>query len=175
MGILIAGFGNLLLGDDGFGVEVIRSLTATSLPCHVQAIDVGISGMEMIFRLQEGIDEIIIVDVVRRGQVPGSIYVFTPTEQKESPEKNEVLNPHVAEPAAAMRMAKQLGILPPKVTVVGCEPESCALGIGLSASVRATVNQAVTTILELVDQKGKHSLSLSPPSNRGELESNGGE
>jgi hydrogenase maturation protease len=164
MAVMIAGFGNLLLGDDGFGVEVIKKLTSTALPSHVQTIDVGIGGMEMVLRLKNGFDEIIVVDAARRGQAPGTLYVFSPKEEELNLDKNEAINPHVAEPAAALRMAKKLGILPQKITVVGCEPESCALGIGLSASVKAVLSEAVTTILELVDQKEKHPpLFCSPP------------
>ena len=152
MAILIAGFGNLLLGDDGFGVEVIKNLNSTALPSHVQTIDVGIGGMEMVLRLKNGFDEMIVVDAVRRGKAPGTLYVFSPSEQELDLGTDQTLNPHVAEPTAAMRMAKKLGILPPKVTVVGCEPESCSLGPGLSISVTAAAGQAAKTIRMLVDQ-----------------------
>lgn len=162
MPILIAGFGNLLLGDDGFGVEVVKNLASVGLPSHVQTVDVGIGGMEMLLQLKNGFEEIIVVDAVRRGQAPGTFYLFNPKEEELNLEKTETINPHVAEPVAAMRMAKQLGILPAKVTIVGCEPESCTLGIGLSAAVRATVNQAVAKILELIKQSEKCPLFFSP-------------
>lgn len=153
MTTLIAGFGNVLLGDDGFGVEVIKRLDKMALPDHVQTMDVGIGGLDLVLRLQNGFDEVIIVDAVRRGQAPGTLYQFTPSAAELDRENNEPLNPHVAEPLAAMRMAKTLGALPAVINVVGCEPQSCAPGIGLSAPVSAAIDPAVQAISQSVNRR----------------------
>ncbi len=76
---LIVGFGNVLLGDDGFGVEVVRRLAATDLPAHVHLLDVGIGGIHCVLQLMEGFDAIIVVDAVRHGEPPGTLYVFAPS------------------------------------------------------------------------------------------------
>ena len=39
--ILIAGIGNIFLGDDAFGVEVARSLARRTLPGEIQVKDFG--------------------------------------------------------------------------------------------------------------------------------------
>ena len=79
MRILIVGFGNVLLGDDGFGVEVVKRLGATSLPTSVEILDVGIGGLDFVLTLMAGYEEAIVVDAVQRGQPPGTLYVFTPS------------------------------------------------------------------------------------------------
>jgi hydrogenase maturation protease len=148
--IAVAGFGNVLLGDDGFGVEVIKRLRMFPLPVQVETLDIGIGGMELVLKLMDGFNEMIVVDAVRRGRAPGTLYVFEPGARDLSFGLGERIDPHLAEPTSAMKMAKKLGILPEKVTVVGCEPESCALGLGLSRSMRVAVEDAVEKIRAII-------------------------
>jgi hydrogenase maturation protease len=51
--VLVAGIGNVFLGDDGFGVEVVRRLAGRELPEDVEVADFGIRGMDLIYALQE--------------------------------------------------------------------------------------------------------------------------
>jgi hydrogenase maturation protease len=148
--IAIAGFGNVLLGDDGFGVEVIKRLQNFPLPVHVEAFDIGIGGMELVLKLMDGFNEMIVVDAVRRGNAPGTLYLFPPSVADLYFRPEERIDPHLAEPTGSMRMALKLGILPEKIVVVGCEPESCALGLGLSRPVTAAVDGAVEKIREMI-------------------------
>jgi hydrogenase maturation protease len=147
---LIAGFGNTLRGDDGFGVEVVNRLTASDLPAHIHTMDVGIGGMHFVLRLMEGFEVVIVVDAVTHSQPPGTLYVFTPREEDLSVHSGERLDPHFAEPVRSLKLAKALGFLPEQVTVVGCEPESCHLGENLSLPVSAAVDRAVKTIREMM-------------------------
>jgi hydrogenase maturation protease len=148
--IVVAGFGNVLLGDDGFGVEVIKRLQSLTLPARVEAFDIGIGGMELVLKLMDGFNEMIVVDAVRRGNAPGTLYLFRPSEADLYFRPEERIDPHLAEPTGSMRMALKLGILPEKICIVGCEPEICALGLGLSRPVRAAVEDAVEKILEMI-------------------------
>jgi hydrogenase maturation protease len=143
---LIGGFGNELLGDDGFGVEVVRRLAASSFPAHIHSLDVGIAGLHFVLELMQGFDAVIVVDAVKRGQPPGTLYVFTPSEAHGNLLCQELIDPHVAEPTQALKLARVLGLLPEDVTVVGCEPASCQLGMPLTVCVKAAVDQAVQTI-----------------------------
>lgn len=151
MKTLVAGFGNVLLGDDGFGVEVVRRLAARGLPPATEAIDVGIGGLDFVFKLMDGYDRAIIVDAVRRGEAPGTVVVFRPDEAARAvgtpaPLAGISIDPHIAEPARAMTLARHLGALPADVTLVGCEPASCDVGIGLSSPVAAAVERALEAI-----------------------------
>ncbi|HSE87043.1 MAG TPA: hydrogenase maturation protease [Candidatus Binatia bacterium] len=148
--IAVAGFGNVLLGDDGFGVEVIKCLRTLPLPVEVETLDIGIGGMDLVLKLMDGFNEMIVVDAVRRGNAPGTLYVFEPGARDLSFGLGERIDPHLAEPTSSMKMAKKLGILPEKITVVGCEPASCALRLGLSAPVKAVVEKAAAKILSII-------------------------
>lgn len=155
--LVIAGFGNVLLGDDGFGVEVVKRLQSLPLPVHVEAFDIGIGGMELVLKLMDGFTEMIVVDAVRRGKAPGTVYLFPPSDADLHLHKSDRVDPHLAEPTGAMKMARRLGILPAKILVVGCEPENCALGLGLSRPVRTAVDEAVEKICGMIG----HSLDAS--------------
>jgi hydrogenase maturation protease len=78
--VLIAGIGNVFLGDDGFGVEVATRLGGTELPAGVQVVDYGIRGMHLAYDLANGYDAAILVDATPRGGPPGTIYVIEPDD-----------------------------------------------------------------------------------------------
>jgi hydrogenase maturation protease len=157
---LIAGFGNVLLGDDGFGVEVIKRLAASDLPPHSKTLDVGIAGMHFVLQLIDGFDAVIVVDAVTRGQPPGTLYVFAPSEADLDLHSGERIDPHFAEPVRSLKLAQALGWLPEHVTVVGCEPLSCQLGMSLSVSVEAAVDAAVETIRHMLVGDGHRTEGL---------------
>lgn len=144
---VVAGFGNVLLGDDGFGVEVIRRLGACALPDGTSVLDVGIGGMELIFSLMSGCDRLIVVDAARRGVAPGTLSLFSPSAADLAPRESEGTDPHLTEPSRALRMAGQLGALPKDILVVTCEIASCDLEMALSPAVEAAVPRAVEMIL----------------------------
>jgi len=152
MRTLVAGFGNILLGDDGFGVEVIRRLEREgSLPDNTELIDVGIGGFDFVLRLMDGYDRVVVVDAVRRRERPGTLHVFRPAPTDVVLDTGERLDPHFAEPARAMIMARQMSCLPDDVTVVGCEVLSCELGVGLSEPVEAAVREAMDRVKSLTE------------------------
>ena len=154
MKTLIAGFGNLLLGDDGFGVEVIRRLgRQTDIPDDVELIDVGIGGFDFVIRLMDGYQRVIIVDAVCRRQAPGTLHVFRPKETDVILPADERIDPHFAEPARAMILARKMSCLPVDVTVVGCEPLRCDLSIELSEPVEIAVAEAIETIRGIVSSE----------------------
>jgi hydrogenase maturation protease len=150
MKTLIVGFGNVLRGDDGFGVEVVKRLACSALPPHVEILDVGISGMHFILKLMEGFTETIVVDAIKGHGAPGTLYIFPPAADDLRVRAEEQIDPHVAEPVRAMQLAAALGILPAQVTLVGCEPEDCEVRIGLTRAVDAAVERAVETIRRLL-------------------------
>ena len=154
---LVAGFGNTLLGDDGFGVEVVSRLAASALPPQVEIFDVGIGGMHFVVRLLEGFEQVIVVDAVRGGQPPGTLYSFAFGTVETGVQDDARLDPHLAEPARALHLAQALGLLPERVIVVGCEPESCHPGLCLTAAVHAAVDRAVERIRHIVCSAGERS------------------
>ncbi len=127
--VLIAGVGNLLRGDDGFGVEVAQRLLACP-PCipgaTVTIIETGIGGMHLVQELLVGYDALVILDAVERGAAPGTLFLLEPERVEPAHWPTEVLrdffaDTHYAEPSHALALAEGVGVLPPRVLIVGCQ------------------------------------------------------
>jgi hydrogenase maturation protease len=151
MQILIAGVGNIFLGDDGFGVAVAAALGENTLPHGVSVKDFGIRGFDLAYALLDPWDAVVIVDALPRGEVPGTLYVLEP----DAATANMELNPHGMDPVRVLNLAASLGTISAKVLVVGCEPhdfgDELAGRMGLSAPVQAAVAEACRMIVELAN------------------------
>jgi hydrogenase maturation protease len=146
MSTLIAGVGNIFLGDDGFGVEVARRLAATALPARVTAADFGIRGLHLAYQLLDGYDTLILVDALARGGAAGTLYVL----EAETLGGPAALDAHALDPASVLAMVEKLGGRLGRVVVVGCEPATLEEGIGLSPPVERAVAQAVEVVHRLI-------------------------
>jgi hydrogenase maturation protease len=163
--LLIAGVGNIFLGDDGFGVEVARRLADADLPDWVRVADYGIRGMHLAYDLANGYDSAILVDATARGGAAGTVYVIEPdldavpgigaaggdlTAEDGQPGNNPLFDAHGMQPDVVFGMLGMLGASTRQVLVVGCEPASLDYGIGLSPPVAGAVDEAVRVVLDLV-------------------------
>jgi hydrogenase maturation protease len=151
--ILIAGIGNIFLGDDGFGVEVVRRLMSRNLPAEVRTVDFGIRGLDLAYALQDGYETTILVDAFPHGQTPGTVSVVEPDMQEVAAAPSGFVEPHSMHPVNVLRMASAMNGSLNRVLVVGCEPGF--LGgeegfIGLSEPVETAVEAAVNTTEALV-------------------------
>lgn len=144
--ILVAGIGNLFYSDDGFGVEVARRLALQSLPEGVAVSDFGIRGLHLAFEIVSGYDLVIVIDAVSRGGPAGTLYVLEP--EAELPGTNP--DAHSMELRSVLSFIEQLSGRPPRMLIVGCEPESTKPGIGLSKTVAAAVDRAIGLIRSLL-------------------------
>ena len=145
--VLVAGVGNLFLGDDGFGPEVARRLAGRPLPAGVRVVDYGIRGMHLAYDLLDGYDELVILDAAPRGGRPGDVVVL---EVGEGDFGTGEFDGHGMEPTAVLSSLGSLGGRLPRTYVVGCEPADIDEGIGLSPSVAAAVDPAVDAVLRLL-------------------------
>jgi hydrogenase maturation protease len=154
--ILIAGVGNIFLGDDAFGVETVRALSTRPLPVGVSAVDFGIRGFDLAFALLHPWDAVIIVDALPRGEPPGTLYTLQPglAAIAADPPQEETLNPHGMDPMHVLRLALSMGPIEAQVYVLGCEPEDFGDELdgrmGLSPTVQASVPEAVAMLETLV-------------------------
>ncbi|MGH7277650.1 MAG: hydrogenase maturation protease, partial [Candidatus Rokuibacteriota bacterium] len=158
---LLAGFGNVLRGDDGFGVEVLRRLRARgALPGDVELMDVGTGGIRLAQELLARYDRLVIVDAVTRGGAPGTVYVLA----VDAVEPVTEIDLHLAVPSRALAVAKALGALPPEVFIVGCEPaEVDELTTELTPAVRAAVDTVIGRIDELLGAGVPPAVSEADP------------
>lgn len=146
--VLVAGIGNIFRGDDGFGVEVVRRLQAADVCAHASVADYGIRGLHLAYdMLAGGYQTTILVDALSRGGAPGDLYVFEPGPV--APDAVPV-DAHGMHPAAVLALIGRLGGSPGRVLVVGCEPASLDEGVGLSAPVAASVDEAVRQTRDLI-------------------------
>ncbi|MFF9774306.1 hydrogenase maturation protease [Streptomyces sp. NPDC013978] len=164
---LVAGIGNIFLGDDGFGVETVRRLTERDLPGHVEVVDIGVRGVHLAYQLLDGYDTLILVDATARGGAPGTLYVIEhddPAQAAPDPTPGApALDGHRMTPDTVLALLHTLcvgtgGEPPRRVLVVGCEPASVDERIGLSPPVSAAVPEAVRLIEELL-RDGKPSVA----------------
>lgn len=151
MSVLVAGIGNIFLGDDAFGVEVVRRLAARPLRGDVQVVDFGIRGFDLAHALLDSHSTAVLVDATPRGGKPGTLYLLEASVDSTAP---AALEPHAMDPATVLRLVEALGGRPPRVLVVGCEPVSLDLNedgqLGLSPAVEAAVDEAVRMIESLL-------------------------
>jgi hydrogenase maturation protease len=155
--ILVAGVGNIFLGDDGFGVEVAQQLSKRSFPTEVRVADFGIRGFDLAYALQDGYETTILIDAFPHGQVPGTVYVVEPglNDPAATLAQGNFVEPHAMNPVNVLRMATAMQGSLKRVLLVGCEPETFGGEdghMGLSPSVEAAVTRTVEVIVQLVDR-----------------------
>ena len=145
---LVAGIGNVFLGDDGFGVEVAARLSHERLPEGVRVFDAGIRARDLAYELVDGgYETAILVDATPRGGVPGTVYVIEPDAASA---ETRAVDGHAMNPEATLALVQALGGVATRILIVGCEPSSVEEGIGLSAPVAAAVDEAVIVVRELL-------------------------
>jgi hydrogenase maturation protease len=156
--ILIAGIGNIFLGDDAFGVEVARRLAERQLPAEVKVTDFGIRGYDLAYALLDGYETTILVDACPRGEVAGTLYVIEPEVNEPDTAlagEHSPADAHSMNPLNVLRLAQSMGGPLKRVLLVGCEPAT--LGpeegqMGLSPQVEAAVGEAVKLVESVVSK-----------------------
>jgi hydrogenase maturation protease len=154
--VLIAGVGNVFLGDDAFGVIVAQRLGDRLLPATIRVIDFGIRGVDLAFALLEPYDAVILIDAMPRGGAPGTLYVLEPHVDASAEPVDATIEMHTMDPVKVMRLAAFMGAPLQHVFVIGCEPspatESEDFRDGLSEPVLAAVNDALDLTVQLATQ-----------------------
>lgn len=153
--ILVAGIGNIFLGDDAFGSEVARALARRELPAEVRVVDFGIRGFDLAYALLDGCDVTIFVDATPRGGEPGTLYTIEPDlAELDGYEADAMLvETHGMNPLKVLSMVKSMGGQLGRILLVGCEPtplRSEEGHMGLSEPVQAAVDEAVQVVESLV-------------------------
>jgi hydrogenase maturation protease len=152
--VLVAGIGNIFLGDDGFGVAVADRLSRRELPAGVDVVDFGIRGMDLAFAIQDGYDAVVLLDATPRGEPPGTLYVIEVDPAQD--ESDVAVDAHGMDPVKVMGLVRSLGGVPPPTWVVGCEPQTQMstddedLLAELSAPVRAAIDPAAKLVETLL-------------------------
>jgi hydrogenase maturation protease len=155
--ILVAGIGNIFLGDDAFGVEVVQRLAQRKLPDGVKVVDFGIRGLDLAYALMDEYEATILIDTTQRGGSPGTIYTIEPDlrELNAPVHSEQSFDSHTMDPMQVLRLVKTMGgELKARILLVGCEPATFGPEnegfMGLSHPVQAAVNEAVGVVESLL-------------------------
>jgi hydrogenase maturation protease len=147
--VLVAGVGNIFLGDDGFGPAVAQRLAAGPLPAGVRVVDYGIRGMHLAYDLLEDWDLLVLVDAIPGQGQPGLVHLL---EVGADDVPAATIDAHGMDPGAVLGGVSALGGTRPRTVVVGCEAGHLEEGIGLTANVAAAVEGAAAEVLTVIDQ-----------------------
>lgn len=158
--VLVAGIGNVFLGDDGFGVEVVNRIDATTLPPSVEVADYGIRGIHLAYELLDlRHDTLIMVDAVPLDGPPGTLAVLQVDDAAEATSSGSgrispggspmAVDGHSMHPQAVLDLLRELGGKIDRVLVVGCRPATVDEQMGLSEPVQAVVDDAVALVTAL--------------------------
>lgn len=161
--VLVAGIGNIFLGDDGFGSEVAQRLLPRRWPEGVHVVDIGIRGMDLAYLLLDAYDTLVLVDTIARGAAPGTLSLIEVDAPDAAGGKGAEagragVETHSLDPAKVLAFARALGAPPIRTLLVGCEPARLGgegddeLSMGLSDPVRAALDEAVRLVERLITE-----------------------
>ncbi len=144
--MLIIGVGNLLLKDEGVGVQVARELQKRALPPEVEVCDGGVGGVGLLDYFQ-GASRLLLIDAAEMGLKPGAVVRFTPREVKDSGHAVK-FSTHDVGIAEVLKLAQALGLCPEEVEIIGIQPEEISWEEGLSPAVQASLPRVVEMVMK---------------------------
>lgn len=164
MPILVVGVGNVLKGDDGFGIQALAAFRREKPAENVQCLETGIGGIHLVQELMRGYDAVVMFDAVDRGDAPGRLTVLEPVlpglaDLSDTERRDYFCETHYATPIRALTLAREVGALPKIVRIIGCQmADADSFGLGMHPAVEAAIPEAVRLAVALVSTlaKGVH-------------------
>ena len=148
--VLVAGIGNIFLGDDAFGCEVVRALASEAVADGVRINDYGIGGLHLAYDIADGVGTLILVDAIPGEGAPGEVVVLEAALDQIG---SSTIDAHGMDPATVLTSVRNLGVDPPRTLIVGCQPENLDEGIGLSDAVATAIEPAKQAVLDLIERE----------------------
>jgi hydrogenase maturation protease len=148
--ILIMGVGNILLKDEGIGVHVVGRLKEMSLPENVEVLDGGTAGLDLV-DFMENRRKLIVIDAVKSGGKPGTIYRLTEENLKIKPKA--IISFHEIDFLDALYMSDVMKNKPEEVIVIGIEPKDMSDGIDLSPEIEERIPRIIEIVMEELKMK----------------------
>jgi hydrogenase maturation protease len=149
--VLILGVGNLLLKDEGVGVHIAQRLQKMVLPQHVEVLDGGTAGLDLLDSIV-GREKIIIIDTVKAGKAPGTIYQFSSEDIEERPKS--WLSLHDIDITDLLKLADMLEIKKPEIAVIGIEPKDMeSSDLELSPEIEAKIPEVIELVLKEIGEQ----------------------
>ncbi len=130
--LLVLGVGNILLMDEGIGVKAVHELLKEDWPDTVEFLDGGTFTQDIFYVFQE-YENILVLDVVKGGEKPGTVYRFTDEELIK--DENQTMSLHDIDMMDSLKMAEMLGNKP-KMDILGIQPETINWGTDLTETLQ---------------------------------------
>ena len=151
--VLIAGIGNIFLGDDGFGVEVARQLGTVALPETARVADFGIRGIHLAYDVVDrAYSDVILVDAVSRGAQPGTVFLMDLDSAESKLSASEIPDAHAMNPESVISLIRSICPTAPKLWLVGCQPAHLAEEMSLSPPVQRAIGEALIMVRSLAEK-----------------------
>lgn len=144
--ILLLGVGNLLLKDEGLGVHAVRRLMEMDLPPHVEVMDGGTGGFDLLDAI-EGRQKVVMIDAIKAGKEPGTLYRFA-AEDMENQAKCR-LSLHDIDVGDLLQLMDVLDVRKPEILVIGVEPKDMdSASLELSPEIEARLPRLIEVVLK---------------------------
>jgi len=160
--ILILGIGNILLKDEGVGVHVAKRLKEIPLPENVEVLDGGTAGLDLADFIA-GRKKLIVIDAVKAGEKPGTIYRLT--EENLSIKPKAIMSFHEVDLLDAIHMSIVMDEKPEEIVVIGIEPKDMSDGVDLSPEIEERIPRIIEVVMKELNNSSCHS---DPERNEGE-------
>lgn len=141
--VLILGVGNLLLKDEGVGVHVVKRLKDANLPSDVEVLDGGTLGLDLLFYM-EGRKKVIVIDAVKGGKTPGTLYRFTDSDLGAMPKIS--FSAHEIDLVDVLKVAHFLGHKP-EMVFIGIEPKDISEGLEISPEIEERIPKIIDLVM----------------------------
>jgi hydrogenase maturation protease len=150
--IIILGIGNILLSDEGIGVHVANELFKMALPDNVSVVEGGTDGFRLLNVITEA-DRLVVIDAVRGGNEPGTVYRFDVDEVKSCPSEFKT-SVHQIGILEVIDLSGLIG-KSPYTTIIGIEPKSLEMGMELSPQIREKIPRIIELVFDEVTRVAK--------------------
>ncbi|MFA6055802.1 MAG: HyaD/HybD family hydrogenase maturation endopeptidase [Thermodesulfovibrionales bacterium] len=146
--ILVLGIGNTILKDEGIGVRVAEKMMEMSLPPEVEVMDGGIKGLDLLYYI-EGRKKVIVVDAVKAGAPPGTLFRFTDNDL--AAKKGVMRSAHGIDFSDVIAVARFTGTKPAEVIFLGVEPYDLSVSMELSPKIEEMIPILINLVMKEID------------------------
>ena len=159
-GTVVIGLGNVVMSDDGLGVNAVQRLGERHrLPPDVEVVEGGTAGLLLLPYLADH-PRVIIIDAIDTGADPGTLIRLDGEEWAAMFALR--MTPHDLGLADLLGAARASGAWPAELTLYGLQPGAVELGVELSPAVVASLDALVDAVAaEVAEVAGAEALSCA--------------
>jgi hydrogenase maturation protease len=147
--ITILGIGNVLLKDEGVGAHLAQKLTGIIDDANINIIDAG-TYPDFLSLIDDSTDKLIIIDAVKAGDKPGTIYRLS--SDNIGVDSAPPISLHDIGVSDSLKMMTLLNRQPKSTIVIGIEPKTIDFGLELSPEVEVKLSELIKLVLQEIEE-----------------------